>query len=253
VLELKEVTVRLGGVCALNAVSISVEDHAIHGIIGPNGAGKSTLFNAVTGLVRAEGGIWFDGTDLRATPRHRLAGLGIMRTYQNLALFSELSVLENVMMGVYAQQSGGLLANVLQSPRCRREERAARSAARDALARLSLEQFADRHMGSLPYGVLKRVELARVVVGNPRLVLLDEPAAGLNHAEVADFSELLRQIHRDREEDMSMVIVEHHMGLVMGLCEQISVLNFGQLLITGSPGEVSADPEVIKAYLGKAA
>jgi len=249
-LEVSGLTLRFGGIVALDNVTFAVADGEIVGLIGPNGAGKTSLFNCLSRLYRPSAGdIRFAGRSLLALPAHRVAAAGIGRTFQNLALFRSLSVLENVIVGAHATGASGFLEDSLRLPAVRREERTLRETARDMLAFVGLEAEANRPVAGLPFGSLKRVELARALAGAPKLLLLDEPAGGLNHAEVAELGGLIAAI-RDRL-GMTILLVEHHMGFVMGVSEKVVALDFGRVIAQGAPAEVQADAAVIRAYLGE--
>jgi branched-chain amino acid transport system ATP-binding protein len=251
-LRVEGVTVRFGGVTALDGVRFQVRQSQICGLIGPNGAGKTTLFNCISRLYQPSAGeILFEDQPLSSVPRHRIARLGVARTFQNLALFATLSVRENVRVGAHALARGGFVANALSLPLARRAEREIADLADALISECRLSDVADRLVGELPFGVKKRVELARALAISPKLLLLDEPAAGLNHEEVdALASEIVRL--RDQRR-LSVLLVEHHMNLVMRISDQVVALDFGRLIADGAPAEVRAHPDVVRAYLGAAA
>jgi branched-chain amino acid transport system ATP-binding protein len=235
-LELGEVTRTFGGVVALDRVSLTVDEGEFAGLIGPNGAGKTTAFNVVTRLYAPDSGrVAFAGEDLLRVPAYRVVERGIARTFQNLALFQHMSVLENVLVGAHARIGRG-------------GEAAARTEAAAALAYLGLEPFAGRPAAGLPFGTLKRVEVARALVSRPRLLLLDEPAGGLNHEEVEHLAGLITRMREDY--DVTILLVEHHMNLVMRVSDRVHVLNFGRKIAEGTPDEVRANAAVVEAYLG---
>jgi len=250
-LVVADVTVRFGGIVALDGAELRARVGEITGLIGPNGAGKTTLFNCLTGIYRAQSGsIRWRGQELLGMHPHQVATQGISRTFQNLALFPRLTVRENVIVGLHRVRKSDWVSNAVRAPWVLKEERRVRAQADAALEEVGLSNVAGRPAAGLPFGTLKRVELARAVASGPQLLLLDEPAAGLAHGEVDDLMGLVRQL-RDAHE-LTVVLVEHHMGLVMRLCDHITVLNFGRTIADGPPGKVGADPAVIEAYLGAA-
>lgn len=247
-IDVQKLTKRFGGVTALDKVSLSVEPRQIAGLIGPNGAGKSTFFNVLTGVLSSNGGeIRFDNEPLDGIPPHARVRLGMVRTFQKIYPFYGMTVLELVMVGCHTSSRAGLLAAMLRPAWVRAEERRIRDAARSALVFVGLEAQTGTLANALPIGHQRLLQLACGLVTEPRVLLLDEPASGLNGSETARLADLLLAI---REQGKTLVLVEHDMSLVMKICDQITVLSFGRKLAGGTPDEVRRDPEVIKAYLG---
>jgi branched-chain amino acid transport system ATP-binding protein len=248
-LSVRDLCVRFGGITALEGVSFDVRRGQIAGLIGPNGAGKTTLFNCLSRLYEyGEGRITFEGRPLEKLRRHQVAPLGIGRTFQNLALFASMTVLDNIKVGRHARTRKGFLANALRLPGVAAEEEDCTRRAQELVRFLGLEAVAQQRVAELPFGTRKRVELGRALASEPSLLLLDEPAAGLNHEEVGALGTLIRAI-RDQYR-LTVLLVEHHMGLVMSVSDHVIALNFGRKIAEGTPAEVRRNPEVVQAYLG---
>jgi branched-chain amino acid transport system ATP-binding protein len=249
-LELDSATIRFGGLVAVKELGFSVREGELFGLIGPNGAGKTTVFNLITGVYApTSGSILFDGKPIHGRPPHKIASAGIARTFQNIRLFTGMSVIENVMVSNHMHAGAGLLGAVFRSATWLREETKYREEAMRLLELFQLDRLADEEAANLPYGSQRRLEIARALATHPRLLLLDEPAAGMNPQESADLMRLIRRL-RD-EFKVSILLVEHNMKVVMGVCERIQVLVHGEGIAVGEPSAIRADAKVIEAYLGK--
>ncbi|MBN8592748.1 MAG: ABC transporter ATP-binding protein [Anaerolineae bacterium] len=248
-LRIGSLTRAFGGLVAVNNVSFAVNEGEIFGLIGPNGAGKTTLFNLVTGLTPPTSGeLYFKGRNITGSRPHQIAKLGMGRTFQNIRLFPNLTALENVMVAQHIHTRSGVLSGVLGLPRDRREEREAREKAQGLLEMVNLADRAQVQARNFPYGDQRRLEIARALALQPKLLLLDEPAAGMNPNEKAGLSTFIREVKE--KFSLTVLLIEHHVPTVMGLCDRIAVLNFGQLIALGNPAEVQSNPAVIEAYLG---
>ncbi|MCF8467745.1 MAG: ABC transporter ATP-binding protein [Sneathiella sp.] len=248
-LSVQDVSVHFGGIVALDGVSFDIPSSQIVGLIGPNGAGKTTLFNCISRLYDVNwGDILFEGHSILKSPVYKMSSIGIGRTFQNLALFANLSVLDNIMIGGHCTGKTDYLSNALHLPWIKREEKELRSRAMDLLRFMGLQETAMQRIGGLPFGVQKRLEIARALLSRPKLLLMDEPAGGLNHNELSELVETIRKI-RD-EFGTTVLLVEHHMGLVMEVSEKVVALSFGRKLAEGSPKVIQEHPDVIEAYLG---
>ena len=248
-LEVRGITVRFGGITALDDVSFDIPRDKVCGLIGPNGAGKTTLFNCLSRLYQYQAGdLRFEGKSITDTPVHKMTGLGIGRTFQNLALFRTMTVRENILVGAHTKSHAGFLKGLWPTAMVREEEAHLDHIAQDLMVKLKLTDVADRPAGALPFGFQKRVEFARALAAQPRLLLLDEPAAGLNHEELSDLGNLIKWVRDDL--GVTVLLVEHHMQLVMDVSDWIVVLNFGKKIAEGVPQTIQKHPQVVRAYLG---
>lgn len=249
VLSFKNVTLKFGGITALNSVSFDVNPGELYAIIGPNGAGKTSIFNCISGIYRpTEGDVTYGTSSIPELRPDQVANLGIARTFQNIELFENMTVIDNILFGAHSQLNYGAVSSLFYTKKVRNSEREAREIAEDIIDFLEIEQYRYSYILSLPYGVQKRVELGRALAMNPEIVLLDEPAAGMNSEETEDIARFIIDLHEERKK--TIILVDHDMNMVMDIAQRVMVLNFGEKLAEGTPKEIVVDENVIEAYLG---
>jgi len=252
-LHVQDLSLSFGGIRALDAVSFAAQPGRITAVIGPNGAGKTSLFNAISGFYRPQrGSVWFDGADITGVPAHRRAAMGLARTFQNVALFRGMTVLDNIKLGGHNRLQAGPLAALWYRGRAQREEMALREQIeREVIDFLEIDHIRHQPVAGLAYGLQKRVELARALAMQPKVLMLDEPVAGMNREETEDMARFILDLQEER--GLTVLLIEHDMGMVMDISDHVVVLNFGQVIAQGTPAQVRAHPEVIRAYLGEQA
>lgn len=252
-LDIQNVSVQFGGLKAISDFSMSVEAGSLNGLIGPNGAGKTTVFNVITGVVpKVSGTVFFDGKELANKMRpDRIAHMGIARTFQNIRLFSKLTVLDNVSIAIHRTPQYSMLDAFFKTPKARRMDAQVQKESRIYLEMVGLGEYTDSIAGDLPYGVQRRLEIARAIATKPKLLLLDEPAAGMNPEETQSLNEFIKKLHQDHQGSLSILLIEHHLDFVYNLCDQITVMNLGTRLAHGKPETIFKDEKVVKAYIGE--